>query len=385
MKDYIYLDYNSTTPVDPRVLEIMLPFFSTLYGNAASKHQFGIEINKAVKQARQQVAQLIRADTNEVVFTSGATEAINLAIKGVVENYQQKGRHIITVSTEHPAVLDTCRYLEKKGVEVTYLAVDQYGLIDLTAVEQAIREDTVLVSVMLVNNETGIVQPVREIAAIAHKKGALFMTDATQAVGKMPIDVYKMGIDLMAFSGHKFYGPKGVGGLYVNSQVKPTAIIHGGGHENGLRSGTLNVPGIIGLGKAAILANEEMESDRIKVRRLRDLLENSLLEIEHTQINGHRVKRLYNTTNVCFQGVDNQVLMLNLENICVSDGSACSSYSIEPSHVLLAMGLSKENATSSIRFSLGRFNTEKEINLTVLRIKEIVARLKAINIRSGGH
>lgn len=380
MQDLIYLDNNSTTPLDPRVFEAMKPYFTELYGNASSNHKFGVEINQAVKKAREQVAHLIGSETHEIVFTSGATESINTAIKGVVEQYKEKGNHIVTVATEHPAVLDTCRYLEKKGVEVTYLPVDQYGLVDLDEVRQVIKEDTLLVSVMLVNNETGVIQPIKEIAEIAHEKGVFFMTDATQAVGKMPVDVNELGIDLMAFSGHKFYGPKGIGGLFIRNGIKVEALIHGGNHQKGFRSGTLNVPGIIGLGKATEIELHEMENNKLKVRGLKDELEKAILSMPNTFLNGHPQNRLYNVANICFEGIDNEALLLNLNNICVSNGSACSSYSIEPSHVLLAMGLSKENANSSLRFSLGKFNTKEEIKEVVAKLKQITERLKTLSV-----
>jgi cysteine desulfurase len=378
----IYLDNNATTRLDPRVLEAMMPFLTDTYANAASTHPFGVSAHEAVKTARQQVADLLVSETHEVVFTSGATEAINLAIKGVVENYQHRGKHIITVQTEHKAVLDVCDYLERHGCEVTYLPVLPDGLLDLEAVKAAIRPDTILISVMLVNNETGIIQPVQEIAKLAHEAGALFMTDATQAVGKLPIDVDALGVDLLAFSAHKFYGPKGVGGLFVRQRrpgkVKLDALLHGGGHERGLRSGTLNVPGIVGMGKAAELARQEMNQDTKRLGSLRDQLETRLLTIPGTRVNGNREHRLYNTTNIYFEHCDSDALIMGLEGIAVSNGSACTAASIDPSHVLLAMGLTETEAFSCLRFSLGRFNTEADVAATVEAIKSIVEELRAL-------
>lgn len=370
--------------MDPRVLEAMMPYFTQAYGNAASNHKGGVEANQAVKAAREKIARLIGSDSSEVIFTSGATEAINIAIKGVVEYHQDKGSHIVTVSTEHPAVLDTCKYLESKGIEVTYLPVDQYGLVDLAEVEKAIRKDTVLVSVMLVNNETGVIQPIQEIAALAHQKGAYFMTDATQAVGKMPVNVQEMDIDIMAFSAHKFYGPKGVGGLYLRSKrpfrVKLNSLIHGGGHERGVRSGTLNVPGIVGLGAAAEIALQEMDLDRNRIGKLRDHLEKEFLNMPETVLNGHPSQRLYNVTNICFKGVDADAIIAGLENIAVSNGSACSSTKVEPSHVLTGMGLSEQEAYSSLRVSLGHSTIQANIDESIISIKNIIKVLKNLTV-----
>jgi len=370
MPNLIYLDNNATTPLDPRVLDAMMPYFTSEFANASSTHQFGVKAYDAVKEARKQVSSLIGADINEIIFTSGATEAINLAIKGVAEGYGHKGKHIITVSTEHSAVLDTCKYLETKGYNVTFLPVMPDGLLDLNVLKQAMRDDTILVSVMLVNNETGVIQPIKEIAEIAHDRNALFMTDGTQAVGKMEVNVDELSIDLMAFSGHKMYGPKGVGALYVrqrHNRVKIPAMIHGGGHERGLRSGTLNVPGIIGMGAACKYAQREMKDNGTKIKTLRDQLESELLNIHDTFVVGNTENRLYNVTNICFKGVDSDALIMGLSNpedkspmIAVSNGSACTSASIEPSHVLLAMGLSEGDAYSCIRFSLGKENNSKE-------------------------
>lgn len=387
-KQVIYLDNNATTPIDPRVLETIIPFFSENFANAASTHKFGIAAFEAVKNARNQVAELIGAGSNEIIFTSGATEAINLAIKGVAENYSGRGKHILTVSTEHPAVLDTCRYLETKGFEVTYLPVLSDGLIDLAVLEQALRADTILVSVMLANNETGVIQSIKDISEMAHKAGAIFMSDTTQAVGKIPVDVDDLGIDILCVSGHKIYGPKGVGALYLRqrmNRIKIPALIHGGGHERGLRSGTLNVPGIVGLGKACALAKKEMKTNTEKVLALRDSLEFDLLKIEGTSINGNSKKRLFNTSNILFRGVDSDAVVMGLNDsendstiIAVSNGSACTSASIEPSHVLVSMGLDETAAFCSLRFSLGKLNTKKEIDNVIDALKIVICRLRTL-------
>lgn len=367
----IYLDYNSTSPIDPRVLEAILPFLKDNFANPTSTHHFGQSINEKVKQAREQIADFINAEPNELIFTSGATEAINMAIKGVAESYSSKGKHIITVSTEHKAVLDTCKDLERKGFEVTYLTVQPNGLIDLVELQKALRPNTVLVSVMYVNNETGVIQPIKEIAKLAHEKGALFMTDATQAVGKIEIDVNDLGIDLLCFSGHKMYAPKGIGALYVRNKTKLSPQIHGGGHEQGLRSGTLNVPGIIALAKACEIASEEMASNQRNISALRDKLETELLKLPNTSLNGDSENKIYNTTNICFKGQDANVLIGRMKNIAVSNGSACSSAVVEPSHVLKAMGLSDDEAFASLRFSLGKYNTLEDIETVINRIKEL--------------
>ena len=377
MNKRIYLDNNATTPLDPRVLEAMMPFFTDLYGNASSNHPFGKEINTQVNKARETISDLLCAKPSEIVFTSGATEAINMALKGVAEANNDKGRHIVTASTEHPAVLDTCKYLEQRGYEVTYMPVQSDGLLNLETVKQSIRPDTILVCVMMVNNETGVIQPIKQISEIAHAKDAIFMSDATQAVGKMPVDVDELGIDLMAFSGHKFYGPKGIGGLYIRNSgennVKVGALLHGGGHEKGFRSGTLNVPGIIGLGKAADIAQSEMEVDASKVGKLRDQIEGELLKIDNTFLNGNSQKRLYNVTNICFQGNDADAIMLGLKDVVISNGSACSSALLEPSHVLISMGLDEEDAYSSLRFSLGKYSVSHEMEEVVYKLNQFVA------------
>lgn len=389
----IYLDNNATTRIDPRVLDAMMPFLTDNFANAASTHPFGVSAHEAVKKARQQVADLIQCDPHELVFTSGATEAINLAIKGVTETYGHNRKHIVTVQTEHHAVLDVCQYLEKRGFEVTYLPVQSHqnagaGLLDLDVLKAALRPDTLLVSVMWANNETGVIQPIREIAKLAHDAGALFMTDATQSVGKLPIDVDKDGIDLLTFSAHKFYGPKGIGGLYVRQhsladssirKVKLEAVLHGGGHERGLRSGTLNVPGIVGIGKAAELAPvADAGVETQNIASLRDRLESELLTIPGTRVNGDQIHRLYNTTNIYFENCDSDALIMGLDVMAVSNGSACTAASIDPSHVLLALGLNEQEAFSCLRFSLGRFNTEADVIATVNAVKGIVKELRAL-------
>lgn len=367
----IYLDNNATTQIDPRVLDAMLPFLTKSYANPSSTHNFGEYINKKVKKAREEITYFIKAQSNELIFTSGATEAINIAIKGVAEGYSNKGKHIIIVSTEHKAVLDTCKDLEKKGCEVTYLPVQSTGLIDLAELEKAIRLDTVLVSVMYVNNETGVIQRIKEITKLAHEKGALFMTDATQAVGKIEIDVDDLGVDLLCFSGHKMYAPKGIGALYVRNKIKLTPQIHGGGHEHGLRSGTLNVPGIIALAKACEITSEEMDLNQKNISALRDKLESELLILPNTSLNGDLENRIYNTSNICLKGQDANVLIGRMKNIAVSNGSACSSAVVEPSHVLKAMGLSDDEAFASLRFSLGKYNSIEDIETVISKIKEL--------------
>ena len=380
----IYLDNNATTPMDPRVLEAMLPYFTQKFGNAASRnHSFGWVAEEAVDYAREQIAKLINADPKEIILTSGATEADNLAIKGVYEMYASKGNHIITCTTEHKAVLDTCKHIEKIGGSVTYLEVKEDGLIDLSELEKAITDKTILVSIMYGNNETGVVQPVREISKIARKHGVLFFTDATQAVGKIPVDVNADGIDLMAFSAHKMYGPKGVGALYVrrkNPRVKVTAQMDGGGHERGMRSGTLNVPAIVGFGKACELCMNEMESEAKRLSAMRDRLENALMELEETYVNGNREHRLPHTSNISFKYVEGEGLMMGFnKNIALSSGSACTSASLEPSYVLKALGLGDDLAHSSLRFGLGRFTTDEQIDFTIKAIKETVLKLREMS------
>jgi cysteine desulfurase len=382
MRDLIYLDNNATTQIDPRVLEAMMPFLVDRYANAASNHEFGISTNQAVRNARTIIAEAIGAESNEIIFTSGATEAINLAIKGIAHQTTQKGNHIITSETEHPAVLDSCQYMESIGYDVTYLKVQNDGILDLEILKANLRDDTVLVSVMFANNEIGVIQPIKAIAELAHSKGAFFMTDATQALGKMDIKVDQLGIDLLTFTAHKIHGPKGIGGLFTRSRrpnkVKLSPIIHGGGHERGMRSGTINVPGAIGLAKSIELACKEMKANETKIRTLRDKLEFELLKVENSHVNGNELERLYNVSNICFNGVDADAIMVGLKAIMVSNGSACTSTKVEPSHVLKAIGLSDEEAYSSIRFSLGKFNTELEIVKTIAEVKRVVDELKVM-------
>lgn len=380
----IYLDNNATTPMDPRVLEAMTPYFLQHFGNAASRnHPFGWEAEEAVDYAREQVAKLIGADPKEIIFTSGATEADNLGIKGVFEMYASKGNHIITATTEHKAVLDTCKHVEKSGGEVTYLQVKPDGLIDLKELEAAIKPTTILIAIMYANNEIGTVMPIKEISAIARKHGVLVFTDATQAVGKIPVDVNKDGIDLMAFTAHKMYGPKGVGALYVrrkNPRVKVTAQMDGGGHERGMRSGTLNVPGIVGFGKACELCMLDMEADTARISKLRDKLETTLLQLEEAYVNGSREHRLPHVANISFKHVEGEGLLMGFnKNIALSSGSACTSASLEPSYVLKALGLGDDLAHSSLRFGLSRFTTEEEIDYTIKAISETVLKLREMS------
>jgi len=384
LKFPIYLDHNATTPCDQRVVEAMLPYFSQHYGNAASRnHSFGWQAEEAVDYAREQVAELIGADPKEIIFTSGATEADNLAIKGVFEMYAGKGNHIITSNTEHKAVLDACKHVEKKGGEVTYLEVNKKGNIDLAELEAAIKPNTILIAIMYANNEIGNIMPVKEISTIAKKKGIIFFSDATQAVGKINIDVNKDGIDLLAFSAHKLYGPKGIGALYIRRKgprVKLVPQIDGGGHERGIRSGTLNVPGIVGFGKACEICMNDMEEETVRVSRLRDRLENGLLKIEETYVNGDREHRLPNVTNLSFKDVEGEGLLMGFnKSIAVSSGSACTSASLEPSYVLKALGLDDELAHSSVRFGPGRFTTEEEIDYTIDQVTNTVKKLRAEN------
>jgi cysteine desulfurase len=379
----IYLDNNATTPLDPRVLEAMMPYLTEVFGNAASRnHPFGWAAEEAVDYAREQIAGLINCDPKEIIFTSGATESDNLGIKGVFEMYAQKGNHIITTTTEHKAVLDTCKHIEKLGGKVTYLPVDSEGLISLAELEAAMTPETILVTIMYGNNETGTIQPIREIAAIAHKHGALFMTDGTQAVGKIPVDVIADGIDLMAFTAHKMYGPKGVGALYVrrkNPRVKVTAQMDGGGHERGMRSGTLNVPGIVGLGKACELAKQEMAADTARLSAMRDRLEQELLTLEESYVNGSREHRLPHVANISFKYVEGEGLMMGVKDLAVSSGSACTSASLEPSYVLKALGLSDDLAHSSLRFGLSRFTTDEQIDYAINHVKEAVTKLREMS------
>jgi cysteine desulfurase len=380
VKAPIYLDYNATTPVDKRVLEVMLPYFTEKFGNASSRtHSFGWVADDAVKTARKQVADLINCLDQEIIFTSGATEAINLAIKGVRDNYQTKGKHIITVKTEHKAVLDCCKALEKKGAEITYLSVNREGLIDLDELKNALTPQTILVAVMYANNETGVIQPIKEIADVVHAMGCFLLCDATQAVGKINIDVQDEHIDLMCLSAHKIYGPKGVGALYVRRKDPRVTLfpqMDGGGHERGLRSGTLNVTGIVGLGKACELAQLEMWDDAARISKLRTKLEQHLCDLENVFINGSTKHRLFNTTNITFQGIRSESLISKIPNIAVAMGSACTSAIAEPSHVLKAMGMSDEDSYSSVRFSLGKYTTDGEINEVIEKVKNAISSLK---------
>ncbi|WP_343663173.1 cysteine desulfurase family protein [Chryseobacterium mucoviscidosis] len=374
--DFIYLDYNATTPVDKRVVDAMLPYFNDFYANSGSSHIFGLTVREAVENATEEVAELIGADAKEIIFTSGATESVNLALKGFKKDHGKS--HIITVATEHKAVLDTCSQLENDGFQVDYLNVDHLGNINLAELESLITEKTSMVCMMLVNNETGVIHPIKEIAEMTHRKGCCVFCDATQAVGKIPVNVKELNIDLMAFSAHKFYGPKGIGALYIASAIKNKVQpqIQGGGQQNNLRSGTLNVPGIIGLGKAAELALVEMEQDAQKIKMLRDHLENKLLKIPQTSINGDHSARIFNTTNICFEGIYSEDLILSLGNICVSSGSACNAVTTKPSHVLQAMGMSDRDALASIRFSIGKYTTLSEIETAVKKIEKTVLLLR---------
>lgn len=381
----IYFDNNATTPCDPRVVDAMLPWFYLNPGNAASRsHAFGWKAEEAVDYAREQVANLISVDSKEIIFTSGATEADNLAIKGVFEMYSRKGNHIITLKTEHKAVLDACDRVEKMGGEVTYLDVDREGLINLEELENAITDKTVLVSVMWANNETGVIQPMKEIGEICAKKGVLFFSDATQAVGKIPVNPKEVGVHLIAFTAHKMYGPKGVGALFVNRKkprVKVVAQMDGGGHERGMRSGTLNVPGIVGFGKAAEIAMHEMEADAKRLSVLRDKLERAFEDrLEEVYVNGSRSNRMPHVTNISFKHVEGEGLMMTFnENIAVSSGSACTSASLEPSYVLVALGLGDDLAHSSIRFSLGRFTKDEEIDRAIDLVANGVTHMRDLS------
>jgi cysteine desulfurase len=378
------MDNHATTRMDPRVFEAMKPYFLEIYGNAASRnHSYGWEAEEAVEKSRKQIADLIGATGKEIVFTSGATESNNLAIKGVAQMYAEKGNHIITQVTEHKAVLDTCKHLEKEGVRVTYLPVKKDGLIDLDQLRNAITDKTILISIMYANNEIGVVQPIAEIAKIAKEKGILLHTDAVQAVGKIPVNVIKDGIDLLSLSGHKFYGPKGVGALYVrrrSPRVQVTAQMDGGGHERGMRSGTLNVPGIVGLGAAAEIANKEMAEETKRLQYLRDKLENRILsELDEVYINGTMEHHLPHSLNMSFAYVEGESLLMGINDIAVSSGSACTSATLEPSYVLKALGAGDDLAHSSIRFGLGRFNTEEEVDYVADKVVDVVRKLRELS------
>ena len=381
----IYMDYHSTTPLDPRVLEAMLPFLTDKFGNAASRsHAFGWEAEETVEKSRAEVAKLIGANPKEIVFTSGATESINIALKGAAEMYAEKGNHIITVSTEHKATLDSAKYLEKHfGCQVTYLPVDKYGMVDPDDVRRAITDKTILISVMHANNEVGTIHPIDAIGKIAKEKGILFHVDAAQTAGKVPVNVGEMGIDILSVSAHKMYGPKGVGALYVRRagpRVRLSPVIHGGGHERGFRSGTLNVPGIVGLGKAAEICRAEMAQEAPRMRKLRDELKEGVFAgLDEVYLNGHPTERLPNNLNISFAYVEGEALMMGLKEIAVSSGSACTSASLEPSYVLRAIGVGEELAHTSIRFGLGRFNTEEEIKFATEKVIDTVTRLREMS------
>src|SRR5262244_1012647 len=380
----IYMDNHATTPMDPRVLEAMLPYFMEKFGNAASRnHPFGWTAEEAVENAREQIAKLVGATAKEIIFTSGATESDNLAIKGVAEMYREKGNHIITAVTEHKAVLDTCKRLEKYGYRVTYLPVQKDGLVDLDDLKRAMDDKTILVTIMAANNEIGVLQPWTDIGKLCHERGVIFHTDATQAVGKVPIDVIKQNIDLMSISAHKMYGPKGVGALYVrrkNPRVQISPIIDGGGHERGMRSGTLNVPGIAGLGKACAIAIEEMPRESCRLAGLRNRLRDKIMgRLDEVYINGSMERRLPGNLNISFAYVEGESLLMGINDVAVSSGSACTSATLEPSYVLKALGTGDDLAHSSIRFGLGRFNTEAEVDYVADKLVDVVTRLRELS------
>ncbi len=384
IKTPIYMDYAATTPIDQRVLDKMMPFLTSHYGNAASRtHAFGWQAEEAVNAARAEIAKTINADPKEIAFTSGATESNNLALKGVAEYLKEQGKHVISVVTEHKAVIDTCKYLERNGCDVTLLSVNDQGLVTVEQVAAAMRDDTILVSIMFANNETGVIQPIAEIGKLCHEKGVLFHTDAVQAFGKVPIDVKAMNIDLMSISAHKIYGPKGVGGLFIRRRrprVRIAPQIHGGGHERGNRSGTLNVPGIVGFGEAARLAREEMATESARTFGLREHLRQRLNdEVPHSILNGSFERRLPGTLNMSFAYVEGESLLMGLKDIAVSSGSACTSASLEPSYVLRAMGLDDELAHSSLRMTIGRFTTKEEVDYVADQIKFHVERLREMS------
>lgn len=384
MKLPIYLDNHSTTPCDPRVLEMMLPYFTEKFGNAASRnHSFGWEAEEAVEVARKQIAHLIHADAKEIIFTSGATESDNLALQGVVEMYREKGNHIITSSTEHRAVIDTAKYLEKKGIKVTFLPVDKAGMVSPDDVRNAITDQTILISIMMANNEIGTINPVAAIGKVAKEKGVLFHCDATQGVGKIPVNVQEMGIDLMSFTAHKIYGPKGVGALYVRRKaprVRLEAMMYGGGHERGMRSGTLAVPLIVGFGKACELCEQEMSTESVRMAKMRDRLQEGIMKgMDEVYLNGHPTERLPNNLNISFAYVEGEALLMGVKEIALSSGSACTSATLEPSYVLRALGVGSDLAHSSIRFGLGRFNTDEEVEYTIDRMIKAVTHLREMS------
>jgi len=373
--NFIYLDYNATTPVDERVLHEMLPFFGISYANPSSTHLFGLTVQDAIEQATAEIAIALGTRTKNIVYTSGATEAVNLAIQGLQFSLR---KHIVCIATEHKAVLETCAFMERVGFEISYLTVNEQGMPDLTLLAETIRKDTALVCCMLANNETGVILPVKEITEIAHRRNALVLCDATQAVGKMSVDLRKLAVDLLAFSAHKFYGPKGIGGLYIADHAKKALLplIQGGGQQQGWRAGTVNTTGIIGMAAALRIAVSELEQEQQRIGPLRDLLETELLSIDGTFLNGGPIDRLYNTTNICFPGALSEQLIIRLGPIAVSSGSACSAVTSRPSHVLKAMGLQDLEALSSIRFSLGRLSHETEIYQTIERVKQHVQKLR---------
>ncbi|MCK4342426.1 MAG: IscS subfamily cysteine desulfurase [Phycisphaerae bacterium] len=380
----VYLDNNATTPVDPLVLEAMLPYFVDKFGNAASRnHSFGWEAEQAVDAARAQIADLIGADPKEIIWTSGATEGNNIAVKGVAEMYADKGRHIITQVTEHKAVIDPCNYVGKHGYRVTFLPVDRTGLIDLQQLADAITDDTILVSIMHGNNEIGTLQPIAQIGRLCKERGVFFHTDCCQTFGKVPLNVEEMGIDLLTASGHKIHGPKGIGAMYIRRKrprVRCAPLIHGGGHERGMRSGTLNVPCIVGMGRAAEICGRQMDTEPARIAALRDRLKNGILsQLDEVFLNGHPTGRTPTNLNLSFSYVEGESLMMAFDDIAVSSGSACTSASLEPSYVLKALGVGEELAHSSIRFSLGRFNTEEEIDYTIERVVAAVKRLREMS------
>ena len=380
----IYMDNHATSPLDPRVLEAMIPFFTQKFGNAASRnHSFGWEAEQAVENAREQIAKLIGATAKEIIFTSGATESNNLAIKGIAEMYKERGNHIITQVTEHKAVLDTCKRLEKYGYRITYLPVKADGLIDIEDLKRAMDDKTILVSIMFANNEIGVIQPIAEIGKLCHEKGVIFHTDAVQAVGKIPVDVNSMNIDVLSLSGHKIYGPKGVGALYVrrrNPRVQISAQIDGGGHERGMRSGTLNVPGIVGLGAACEIAGQEMAEEAARLTKMRDHLRRKLESaLDYVEINGNMEHHLPGNLNASFVYVEGESLLMGINDVAVSSGSACTSATLEPSYVLKALGLGDDVAHSSIRFGLGRFNTMAEVDYVGDKVISIVSKLRELS------
>ncbi len=384
MKFPIYMDNHSTTPMDPRVLEAMLPYFIEKFGNAASRnHQFGWEAEEAVENARKQIARLIHCDAKEIVFTSGATESDNLALKGAAEMYKEKGDHVITCATEHRAVLDTCKALEKRGIKVTYLPVEKDGRVNPDEVRKAITDKTILISIMLANNEIGTIHPIAEIGKIAKEKGILFHCDATQGVGKIPVDVEALKVDLMSFTSHKIYGPKGVGALYVRKKgprVRLVPQIDGGGHERGMRSGTLPVPLIIGFGKACELCEQNMPVESKRIAAMRDRLQTQIMkDLDECYLNGHQTERLPHNLNISFAYVEGEALLMGVKEIALSSGSACTSATLEPSYVLRALGVGSDLAHSSIRFGLGRFTTDEEVDYTAKRMVEAVTRLREMS------